>query len=186
MSHTRSSPGLPLDHDEPVVFEQLVRTVDAVREIPAVGANARSAGRTREMSNDEPGSADGPSGESIHRPARMTPRAPSLTTRSGSPSPLARGSRKDARTVSTPSSSPPSTQQCLAAVIADNPGGRHGLTPMSRPLTLGDAVDEHIDDSVNVRLGLRGKNGSTGLPLESGLCIFRAEPLAYHQQLRGR
>ena len=38
----------------------------------------------------------------------------------------------------------------------------------------------------SVRLGPRHKSGATGLPLKSGLCVFRAQPLACHQQLRGR
>ena len=87
--------------------------------------------------------------------ARMMPGAPSETTSSGSPSPRARRSWKNARTVSTSSFEPAiRRQQDLAPVLADAPGGQHRLAPLARTEPLGDAVDEQVDDRVLGKIAL--------------------------------
>jgi hypothetical protein len=36
----------------------------------------------------------------------------------------------------------------FAAILADPPGGQHSLPPLTRPQTLGDAVDEQVGDGM--------------------------------------
>ena len=40
------------------------------------------------------------------------------------------------------------SKQRSAAILADPPGGQHSLSPLTRPQTLGDAIDEQIGDSM--------------------------------------
>ena len=84
--------------------------------------------------------------------ARMIPDAPSLTTSSGSPSPLMRRSWKNVPscTVSTSSlRARHQPQQRFASVLASIPQAARTASrrwPGRQPL--GDAVDEQIDDGV--------------------------------------
>ena len=78
-----------------------------------------------------------------------------MTTSSGSPSPLARRSWKNARTVSTSSLEPAiNANSDFASVLANPPGREHGLPPLARPQPLGDAVDEQVDDGVLGKIAL--------------------------------
>ena len=112
---------------------------------PRIGRDLRPRG----CASDAPDGAGAAERGSIPRSPGWSPGAPSLTTSSGSPSPLARRSWKNARTVSTSSFDPAINPKSeFAPVLADPPGGQNRFSPLAQTQPLGDAVDEQVGDRV--------------------------------------